>query len=354
MSISPQLKTVLHQTWRKALSFAKRTLHEGQSTEQVKQPILSADDILQLADELSLLSASMPANLKQSEALRQGEQPSRFMGAGMEYEESRPYEMGDEIRRINWRLMARTGQAYTKLYQEERQENWFLLIDHRASMRFGTRTRLKATQAARIAGFYAWFAQQAGIPVAVGRLAESFEQSPIFEGRSLYSQIMQAVSKPCPPYQQQDSTAPEASLNDVLLSLSHQLQAGSRLIIVSDFHDVNERTTELLTAMQSFLAIKAVQVLDLSDMALPDIQGLQLQSMLSNQLIAISSKNQQASYQQWAKSYQTNIRQHLQNAGVGFYQLTADAQLMQINAVLSEARSTAHLEGATEQQVIHG
>jgi len=305
---------------------------------KVDAPILSAQEIMDYAKVLERTAAKMPANPHQSEALRQGEQSSRFMGSGMEYEESRPYQLGDEIRRINWRLMARTGQAYTKLYQEERQENWFILTDHRASMRFGTRKRLKATQAARVAGYYAWLAQQAGIPVSVGRLAEGFAHSPIFEGKSVYERIMQFVCQPCPPFKPQDSST-EPHINDVLLNLMLKLQPGTRLIILSDFHDVNQETTEVLTAMQDFLSIKAVWIQDTSESSLPNIDGLQLQSMVNDDIYDIANSEQRANYQAWVNDYQAALQHHLQAANVGVYALFANDSLQQINLTLSQSKS---------------
>jgi hypothetical protein len=298
----------------------------------INSPILTNNQIQDYAKQLDAIAAKLPANPKQSSAMRQGEQPSRYMGAGMEYEESRPYEIGDEIRRINWKLMAKTGKAYTKLYQEERQESWFILVDHRSSMRFSTRSQLKATQAARLAGYFAWQAQQAGIPVSVARLADSFEQSPIFEGRSAYSQIMQAVSKPCPPKQANEK---EPLLNDVLLNLNHQLQPGSRLILLSDFHDLDDRSSEILTAMQDFLLIKAVLIQDLAETRIPDLTGLQLQSIVDGRNYQIASKSQRASFQAWSQDYFEDIANRLRVANVSYYQLSTEADLTEINQVLS-------------------
>ncbi len=328
------LSRLLVKGWQAFSSQFSRSV--GADGQRVQQPILSHQDILDFARELEGIAAKLPLNPKQSDALRQGEQSSRYMGSGMEYEESRPYEMGDEIRRINWRLMAKTGKAFTKLYQEERQESWFILIDHRASMRFGTRVRLKATQAARVAGYYAWLAQQAGIPVSVGRLAEKFEQSPSFEGRSTFSQIMQMVSKPCPPMV---NSASEAQLNDVLLSLSHQLPAGSRFIIISDFHDVDEKTAETLTAMQDFLLVKAVLIKDAAEVALPEISGLQLQSTVNGQRYQLDSKADRDYFQEWADRYFSAINARLQAANVSYFELAAEADLNQLNLCLSENRA---------------
>lgn len=315
--------------------------------QRLYQPILSSAEITDFAEQLAQASSKVSPNLKQSEALRQGEQTSQFMGAGLEYEESRPYQPGDEIRRINWRLMARTGKAYTKLFQEERQENWFILVDHRASMRFGTRKRLKATQAARVAGYYAWIAQQMGIPVATGRLAEGFEQSRIFEGKSLYSHVMEFVSKPCPPANNDSRIEP--SLNDLLVSLTAQLQPGSRLILISDFHDVDQRTTEVLTALQSRVAIKAVWVKDIAETQLPAIEGLQLQSTVNQQVYAIADAEQRSNYQAWSIQYQTEIQHAMNQAAVGVYSVYAHESLAEMMLSLSVANKNNLFDKASQK-----
>lgn len=299
---------------------------------KVEQPILSMDEITDLAETLGKTVGKLSPNLKQSESIRQGEQTSNFMGAGLEYEESRPYQPGDEIRRINWRLMARTGKAYTKLFQEERQENWFILVDHRASMRFGTRLRLKATQASRIAAYFTWIAQQAGIPVATGRIAQGLEQSPTFEGKSMYSQVMQILSQPCPPI---NDVKFEPVLNDVLLSLVNQLKAGSRLMVISDFHDLNAQTTEVLTALQERIEIKAICVQDIAETDLPNMDGLQLQSIVNGQIYDMASASQKAHYQAWSNRYQRQIHQSLNQANVATYTVHAHESIEQIMVALS-------------------
>lgn len=295
----------------------------------VNRPIMSADDIVALADELAQLTQSLTPNPKPSEALRQGEQTSRFMGAGLEYEESRPYQLGDEIRRINWRLMAKTGQAYTKLFQEERQESWFILVDHRQSMRFGTRTRLKATQAARVAGYFAWLAQQGSIPIAGGRLAESLQVTPIFEGRGSYAHLMETFCQSCPPL----SRTLEPHIDDVLVQLTQQIQPGSRVILIGDFHDATARTTEILTALQEVAMVTAVMIRDRVEFELPQVDGLQLQAISGGQGILIGNEAQRADYQAWSKQFHQKLQDHLQQAGVKVCSVWADDSISVLNAL---------------------
>ncbi len=319
------LQRLAEQLWHQLSQW----LWPAELSRSVQQPILSQQQITELANEVAQLSMTLPANPHGSEALRQGEQVSRFMGSGLEYEESRPYQMGDEIRRINWRLMAKTGQAYTKLYQEERQENWFIVLDQRQTMRFGTRKRLKAEQAVRVAGYYIWMAQQSAIPVEGARLAEQVEFTPTFEGRSSFEQLMAYFSLPCPPIEQ---AAIEPHLNDLLLDITHRVQPGSRIILISDFHDLNQQSVEILTALQQLADVQAVWIRDAAEQALPNQPGVQLQSMVDGQCYTLNDSQQLQSYQAWSDQYFKQQQIRLKMAGVSISTIMSHADLSQLQA----------------------
>lgn len=100
-------------------------------------------------------------------APRYGQQSSRLYGRGMDYAESRIYQAGDDVRRLDWRLTARSGKLHTKLFQEDREGCLLVLLDTHSSMNFGTRQRFKSVQAARAAALAAWYATRAGERVGV-------------------------------------------------------------------------------------------------------------------------------------------------------------------------------------------
>jgi uncharacterized protein (DUF58 family) len=87
---------------------------------------------------------------------------SAFRGGGVEFEESRPYAPGDDVRAIDWNAFARTGVAHVKRYREERDQTLLLLLDVSASMGFGTLGPSKAALAARTAALLAAAARAAG------------------------------------------------------------------------------------------------------------------------------------------------------------------------------------------------
>ena len=89
-------------------------------------------------------------------APERGERPSRVRGRGMDFDEVRLYQPGDDVRSIDWRVTARKGKPHTKVFREERERPTLILVDQTQSMFFGSRGRLKSVVAAEIAARTAW------------------------------------------------------------------------------------------------------------------------------------------------------------------------------------------------------
>src|SRR6516162_5483387 len=83
---------------------------------------------------------------------------SAFKGKGMEFEEVRDYQQGDDIRSIDWNVTARMNHPYVKNFREERELNVTLAVDVSASTRFGSGECLKSELIAEIAAVLAFSA----------------------------------------------------------------------------------------------------------------------------------------------------------------------------------------------------
>lgn len=97
-----------------------------------------------------------------ADSMMTGRYRSAFKGVGMEFEEVREYVAGDEVRRIDWKVSARLGRPFVKLFTEERERIVMLLIDMSASNRFGADGNLKLDKAAEIAAVLAFNAIRSG------------------------------------------------------------------------------------------------------------------------------------------------------------------------------------------------
>ena len=87
-----------------------------------------------------------------------GHYHSAFKGRGMEFEEVREYQPGDEIRRIDWNVTARQGRPFVKRFREERELTVMLLVDVSGSQEFGTAGQLKRELAAELGATLAFSA----------------------------------------------------------------------------------------------------------------------------------------------------------------------------------------------------
>ena len=91
-----------------------------------------------------------------------GRYASAFRGRGMEFEEVRPYQVGDDVRSIDWNVSARTGAPHIKIFREERELSDMLAADLSGSLSFGTHARMKRELIAELGAVMAFSALRNG------------------------------------------------------------------------------------------------------------------------------------------------------------------------------------------------
>ena len=310
--------------WGRVKSFVQFLFHSFRSTQNshtTSQPIMSALEIADWARELEAYWVSLPPSKRLSELALFGDQTSRFRGQGMEYEESRAYQPGDELRHLNWRLMARTGKPSTKLFQEERQAQWVLLLDMRASMRFGTRTQLKVTQGLKVAGWLAWLAQKNRVRIQVVAVGEQVSVSPVWQGHQLYQPVMQWLAKPCPPI---PADQIELNLFDVIDGLKQQWAKGSQLMMISDFQQVSDADVQHGLVLSQDWQVTGFWIQDRAEHRLETTQSLRLRDRNTTRLL---SREQQQTYTAWAEQDFAERELKLKQAGFSIQTIMADDSL---------------------------
>jgi hypothetical protein len=129
------------------------------ATDKIPGISIVVDDLVRVRGLLSGISGS---RIRRLSSLHSGAREVRLRGRGMEYEESRAYVYGDDFRTMDWRVMARTGDAHTKVFAEEKERRCLLAVDLSASMYFGTRYGFKSWAAAQVAAHAGWLASFAG------------------------------------------------------------------------------------------------------------------------------------------------------------------------------------------------
>ena len=120
---------------------------------------LAMPELLHYQNKTALIDLSARKNIH---GQMSGNYLSRNKGRGMEFDEVRHYQTGDDIRAIDWRVTARTGKTHTKLFREELERPVLIATDLSASMHFGTQLLFKSVQAAHVASLVAWHAKNRG------------------------------------------------------------------------------------------------------------------------------------------------------------------------------------------------
>lgn len=185
-----------------------------------------------------------------------GPQLSGFRGRGMEFEEHRVYQPGDEVRTIDWRVTARTGQPHIRLHREERERPVLVAVDLRQTMRFGTRGCFKSVLAARAAACCAWAASANGDRVGGLSFSESqhHEVRPAAGSRgvlALCHQLEEHQKTPAPPSEvpASSSTDTREALHGALQRLQHIAAPGALIAIFSDFRELDRRCESALLSL---------------------------------------------------------------------------------------------------------
>lgn len=225
-------------------------------------PLRSADGDgaarVSLAELLALRARVGKASLPQqvSRASRSGQQSSRLYGRGMDYAESRVYQGGDDVRRLDWRLTARSGKLHTKLFQEEREGRLLIVVDGHASMRFGTRVRFKSVQAARAAAWAAWYAIKAGERVGLMGFGAHDELLAPRAGPRGALAACGALAE----WDARDTSTRAEPLSQVLQNVGRVLHGASRVLLITDGACSDEASRRHLVqlARQARLGVLAV------------------------------------------------------------------------------------------------
>jgi uncharacterized protein (DUF58 family) len=203
------------------------------------------DDLVRVR---GLLSGISGARTRRLGSVHSGAREVRLRGRGMEYEESRAYVSGDDFRTMDWRVMARTGEAHTKVFAEEKERRFLLAVDLSASMYFGTRNGFKSWAAAQVAAHAGWLATFAGERVG-GLIVTPSQHSEIRPGKTR-SGLLRVFHHLARTGMFEPLKPPFASRLGFLLSeLKRVAKPGTNIALISDFMGIDEQALQTLSAI---------------------------------------------------------------------------------------------------------
>ncbi len=230
----------------------------GAANERVTVSLKNLIDLAKPARALKLRAAA-------ARAAQNGEYLSRHKGRGMAFAETRLYQPGDDVRRIDWRVTARTGKPHSKIFLEERERPMLISVDYRQTMHFATRGLFKSVLAARLAGMLAWMALQQGDRIGGQIFSEQGcqELKPL-SGQAAMLHFFHALVAP------RYLGGPQPGLEQSLARLQQHARPGARIVILSDFRGLNPAAEHHLALLGRHCDVILLQIADPLETQLPN------------------------------------------------------------------------------------
>lgn len=215
--------------------------------------------------------------------LYEGQYQSAFKGRGMEFAEVREYEIGDDIRLIDWNVSARFGKPFVKVFHEERELTVMLLLDISGSQLFGSRVKFKRELMAELAGMLAFLAIKTNDTVGALLFSSKVEKFiPPKKGAAHVWRLIKEIFTFEPE-------SPHTNIDSALVFLNRVMKRHAIVFMLSDCLDVGYEKSLRLTARKHDLT-----VLRLSDPAednLPNVGLVTLKDPETGQVVTLNTRN---------------------------------------------------------------
>lgn len=214
------------------------------------------------------------------ESARTGQHRSPLHGFNAEFHQYRAYRPGDDLRHLDWKLLARTDRLYTKQFRETTSLDALIVLDASASMDFGTPSKFR--YAVVLAAALAWLISSQGD--AVGLLARGSTRTllPPRRGRAHLRALLAGLSKLTPSGSEPISAVSRAA--------SELLRKRGALIVLSDFYDDEEQARrEMALAARRGHDVTMLQTIAPEEIELPYSGALRVEDLETNQQISLDA-----------------------------------------------------------------
>lgn len=277
---------------------------------------LTVDELLALRQQASVLDLASKYQVSSTLA---GGYRSKFRGRGMDFDEVRLYQAGDDIRNIDWRVTARTGKAHTKLFKEERERPVFILVDQSPRLFFGSRHAFKSVMAARATALLVWACVNAGSRIGgvIFDDEDHIEHRPSGRRREALSFLRKVTERHNQVFERlinSNVSDNHQSLEKSLARLRRLAKPGSLIYLFSDFQNLTPDAIRHLSRLCRHNELQAYMLTDPLDYHLPPRGVYSVTDGSSiNQFHTGSkamSENYESHFQSHLQSLDTLFKQH--------------------------------------------
>ena len=255
------------------------------------------------------------ASLPQIHGMLAGSHQSKQKGRGLDLDQLRIYQAGDDIRSIDWRVTARTQKPHTRVYKEERERPIAILCDQRSPMFFGSKRSFKSVVAAQCAALIAWAAVDHGDRIGAYIIGDDSEMD--FRPKQRISHVLNILKNINEFNKKLENPRPiKKTFSDGLAHLKQTLTPGTSLYLISDFYDLTEKDKNTLYQLKRHNHIVALQVLDPLEQTAPPPGLYGVSDGANHGYIDTQNKNTQQAYKEAINVWQQGIKTTFKQLGI--------------------------------------
>jgi uncharacterized protein (DUF58 family) len=272
---------------------------------------------------------------RRMEGLLAGDYRSTLFGEGTELAQVRPYVPGDDVRRIDWAVTARTGEPHVRVELAERVLVTWLVLDTSPSMQFGTADRRKSDVAEGVALAIGHVATRRGNRLGIVTFGDPEPKSlPARQGRMGLVGLLSALRA-----EPDESRSGETSLGEALIRTGALARQHSLVVVVSDFRGPRDWRRPLLE-LAGHHDVVALEVRDPREEQLTNVGALWLVDPETGRLLRVDTRSRKLRerFAAAAASERAELYQALQSAGVRHHVLSTSGDWLRSLAVFLKRR----------------
>ncbi|WP_067151203.1 DUF58 domain-containing protein [Pseudotamlana agarivorans] len=213
--------------------------------------------------ELISTIINLGSGKQKSNSVLSGRYASRLRGRGLDFEESRPYVLGDDIRKIDWNVTAKIGKTHTKVFTEEKEKPAFIYVDQSASMGFGSTKKTKSVVAGELASILAHKIKKGGDRVGgMVNSGKTYEVvTPKRDPRNIIYFLQKIVEANHKIYQPEPFEF-ESTLTEIISKINNIVTHDYVVYIISDFRRYSASVVQYLSQLALHNDLVLIKVYD--------------------------------------------------------------------------------------------
>ncbi len=252
---------------------------------------------------------------------------SNIRGRGIDFDEVRQYNPGDDIRNMDWRVTARMNKPHTKIFKEERERPVFFAIDNSQSMQFGTKRVFKSVAAAEAATLLAWAASSN--KDRIGGLIFSEDNHIEFKPTAGDRGVLRMINALCcsdkvrRSEQIRAKNADKNFLEQALQRLRYVAKPGCAIFVLSDFFNLSENSIDQLSQLAVHNELYLVHLYDQVELSAPPAGRYRISDGINSAELDLEGRDNRARYQSWFKKSQDELIDFCKKRRIGYMPLSS-------------------------------